>query len=556
MRYLFLVLLSLIISPAAHAANDQLAQAAQLSQAGSPQLALLEVEAGQPAKPDSPDWLAWERLRLSLLITLGRSQDILRRTEQLPHGLPNDFLHDAYLAGAQAALKLGQGERARAYLARLMWLLESAADHVLARRLVLESYLAERRAADAYLVQLRYQQDFPQQDKIMLARTAELMLDAGMVREAVTWLPQLNEGPLKLLIRLEAGLMAPDMALAEARRFLQKNAGSEYWGVVLHAAQRQQNATLAQEARERLLNMAELPLDGPFQVNAQTTWKAYTALAQDVANQASLLVGDDTAWIELAARMAASSPVSARSLLVYLSGAAQTTEMRADAQNKFVMSLRDGKLGLAALRLFSQQEAANMAPVTRAIMGELANDAMRPEEAARYWHGLDNPPAGFSVQQWQLKRSAAFVGARAFADAEDAMRRLFMNVTPLPAEQSHAVLQLLLDMREVGGSEYTERLLKYWLPIAPQFQHKNILFALGDIAESSGQYETAARCFMQSIVLAGSRDPFVLTARLKAAANLAKAGLIDDARSQYRLLLNATKDKAQQEAIKRALAKL
>lgn len=556
MRYLFLFLLSLIISPAAHAASDQLALAAQLSQAGSPQLALLEVEAGQPAKRDAPDWLAWERLRLSVLLKLDRPQDILRRTEQLPADLPNDFLRDAYLAGAQAALKLGQGEQARAYLARLLWQLDAAADHALARRLVLESYLLERRAADAYLVQLRYQQDFPPADKTTLARVVEAMLDADMAREAATWLPQLDDSPLKLLLKLETELTAPDAALTEARRVLQKNASPLYWGVVLRAALRQHNTILAQEAREQLLNLPKLSAAGPFHVNVQTMQQAYLPLAQDVANQSGLLVGDDASWMALATRIAATSPVSARSLLAYLAKEAQTAEMRADAQNKFVTSLRDTKLGLLALRLFAQQDAADLSPATRFVLGALANEMASPVEAARYWRGLDNPPAGFSEQQWQLKRSAVFIGAHAFADVEAALSRLFADAAVLPAEQAHAVLQLLLEMREAGGSAYAERLLKQWLPIAPQLQQKDILLTLGDIAESSGQYATAARCFMQATIVAGGRDPFAQIARLRAAANLTKAGLTDDARSQYQWLLKATKDKAQQEAIKRALAKL
>jgi hypothetical protein len=336
MRYFYFLLASLLISAVAFAANDQLTLATQLAQAGTPQLALQKVDTGQPAMRDDPDWLAWERLRLSLLITLGRSQDILRRTEQLPATLPADFLRDAYLAGAQAALRVGQGEQVRAYLARLLWQLEPAANHALLRRLVLESYLADQRAADAYLVQLRYQQDFPKPDKALLAQLIEVLLNAGMVREAVTWLPQLDDGPLKLLLRLEAGLTAPSLALAEARHALQKNGSPAYWVCVLRVALLQNNVVLAQEAREQLLNMKEPA--GAFPVSTQTLRKAYTKLAMDVANQSSLLVGDDAAWMELAARTAATAPVTTRSLLVYLSDAAQTAEMRADAQNKFAAS--------------------------------------------------------------------------------------------------------------------------------------------------------------------------------------------------------------------------
>jgi tetratricopeptide (TPR) repeat protein len=553
MRYFYFLLASLLISAVAFAANDQLTLATQLAQAGTPQLALQKVDTGQPAMRDDPDWLAWERLRLSLLITLGRSQDILRRTEQLPATLPADFLRDAYLAGAQAALRVGQGEQVRAYLARLLWQLEPAANHALLRRLVLESYLADQRAADAYLVQLRYQQDFPKPDKALLAQLIEVLLNAGMVREAVTWLPQLDDGPLKLLLRLEAGLTAPSLALAEARHALQKNGSPAYWVCVLRVALLQNNVVLAQEAREQLLNMKEPA--GAFPVSTQTLRKAYTKLAMDVANQSSLLVGDDAAWMELAARTAATAPVTTRSLLVYLSDAAQTAEMRADAQNKFAASLRDGKLGLVALSVFGQEDVASIAPATRVTLGVMVSEMARPVEAARYWHGLENPPAGFSVQQWQLKRAAVFIGARVFDDAEDALHRLFLIPALLPAEQ-HAVLQLLLEMPEAGGAKQAERLLKQWLPIAPLSQHKDILFTLGDIAEGNGQYASAGEYFMQVLILAGNRDPAAPTTRFRAAASLAKAGLAEDARRQYQILLTATKDPTQQAAIKRALAQL
>jgi hypothetical protein len=101
-----------------------------------------------------------------------------------------------------------------------------------------------------------------------------------------------------------------------------------------------------------------------------------------------------------------------------------------------------------------------------------------------------------------------------------------------------------------------ERLLAGLAEKAPAAQGKELLSAMGDVAASHGQPEAAASYYLRAAFLAPPRDPFAQAARLKAAASLARAGLDEDARRQYRALLKAAKDPAQQEAIRRALEKL
>lgn len=556
MRLLIPLLVFLLIPLSALA--DSLELASALAQSGSPQLALTHVEAGQPKQQDKTDWLAWERLRLALLVDLGRAEDILQRAAQWSAQAPVEFQREANLAAAQAALKLSRGQQARRYLARQLWQLDpiSAAEHARLRRLVLDSYLAEQRAAEAYPVYLRYQQDFPQPDKALLGTLTEAMLAASMAKEAVLWLPQLEEGPLKLLLRLDAGLVSPDAAIAEARRALQKSGSPRYWGVILRAAQAQENAVLSQEARERLLNLPELAPVGPFHVAAQSLWQAYAVMAMDAANQAGLLVGDDAAWMDWASRPATLSLVTARALLAYLAGSSGRAEIRAAAQLKFVALLRQDKLGLTALRLFEQHEAASLPAEARYMLGDMALEALRHADAARFWRGLNSPPDGGNPQSWQLKRGSVFVRASLLGDAEEALQRLLADTAALPAEQAHAALQLLLEMREAGGQVQAERLLQQLLPLAPAFMHKDIRYAQGEIAESAGRHQAAAQAFLQAVMLTGARDPFAQTARLRAAESLARAGLKEDARRQYQQLLKGTKDSAQQGSIRRALAQI
>jgi len=242
---------------------------------------------------------------------LSRHQELAQRVAALPSSVPEKVARSCLLQGARAAIAVAQGATARDFLARLIWRQEPAADELRqARLLVIESYLAEHKPQDAYALMLRYQQDFKPVDRDAAARFVEALLAAGLEKEAVNWLAQLDDAsPLKLQLRLKATLIAPAAAIAQARAALARTGNNAAWWVVLqHAATLQKNRTLLVEALENLLQLAaDQP---PERLAALITelWQSYAAAAQDTANQNQLLVGDDAKWADYASRRAAASP--------------------------------------------------------------------------------------------------------------------------------------------------------------------------------------------------------------------------------------------------------
>jgi len=174
---------------------------------------------------------------------------------------------------------------------------------------------------------------------------AARLLDLGHPKEAVNWLAALDDAsPLKLRLRLHAGLVKPDAAIARARARAAKGGGAEWWRVLADAAEKGGDGTLAVEAQEQLLDAGE---------PAAELWQAYDREARAAANQHKLLAGDDAAWLELARRPAV-RPARSRALLAYLSRHAADRETRLRAQVRHVHSLQQGSLERAAVQVYER----------------------------------------------------------------------------------------------------------------------------------------------------------------------------------------------------------
>ena len=550
MRYLVKTLLFCFLLAGSAQAADSLEIAALLAQSGAPQLALVRVEHDQPGRTDVQQWLRWEPLHLSLLNALNRPAEVLERIAALPTGMSAEVAQPAYWQGARAALLLGKGEQARGYLSRLLWQFELAEpQYKEARRLVIQSYLQERRADGAYRAMLRYGQDFQPLPQRVATAFTEAMLTAGAKAEAGTWLAALDESsPLKLLVRLKSGMITPEQAVAAARAALNpadaepslgklskvaaqklepaaplvrpKTADpAPYWAIIMQAAAMRENAALQAEAREHLLNLQDQLESMPPAIAVNNLWQSYFALALQHSNQAQLLLGDDAAWFRLGEQLQDSSPVAARALFAYLTVRAGEQALRESAQAKLATSLLLARLELAAVRLFSDDahfpENRGLLPQVRFALGEAAVQCRDYVRAIRFWRGLTQPFGEMPLEEWQLKRARAFVYGGAYAEAEEAVRML---------------------------------------PVAASSEQREILFALGELAEIRGEAATAAGHFLQAAAQAD--DAMAQWARRQAARNMVRAGLTEDARKQYLMLLQTTQDASQQAAIRRALARL
>ncbi len=564
MRILF-ALICLTIAGAASA----LETARGLAASGAPHLALARVEQLQPGDPGAARWAEWESLRLVLLVELKRNDEALKRAAVLPANLPQPALRQCLLAAARAAVAEGRGETARAYAARLLWQLEATAEEARAARLlVIESYLAERQGETAFRAMLRFEQDYRPLERGVAERFVGRLLDLGLEKAAVNWLAALDDaGPLKLRLRLRAGLTGPDAAIAQARAQLARDGkaggGAEYWRVLADAAEKQGDGTLRVEALERLLNAGDEGGDngGPKrrQEQAAALWQAYSSAAQAAANRNQLLTGDDNAWLDFAARRLGASPPQSRALFAHLSRNGAARETRMGAQLQLVFSLYQNGFDHAALHLFGDERAVpeTLDPQARYLLGSMAESRNAPATAIRFWQGLAAPP-DTGAEEWQVRLAVMQWRSGMPAAALDTMRALAKQAKTLPDPAAKRAAALAREMLDAGKPGPAEELYAALLPSAGRGHARDILVALGGIAESAAQHARAADYFLRAALADESRatDALALQARLAAATSLARAGYREDARAQFQWLLKYSKDPAQIEAARRALSRL
>lgn len=535
----------------------------RFANAGAAQLALARVEQFAPASPTAPRWSDWEELRCALLYQTRRHADLVQRVSVLPASAPEKVARSCLLYGARSAVAAAQGAAARDFLARLIWRYEPGADELRRMRLlVIESYLADGKPQEAYALMLRYEQDYRPVDRDTAARFVDALLAAGMEKEAVTWFSPLDEAsPMKLLMRLKSNLITPDVAIAQARAQLARNAtAAAWWSVVQHAALLQKNRVLQLESLENLLQLGNDRALARNDALAAELWTTYLATAQDIANQNQLLLGDEANIADFASRRLGAAPSLARAFYAYLALQGKTRDTRFGAQLQLVYALVSDKLGLAALRLHADRARfalTQLDPQVRFLLGGLAADASQPVVAIGYWQGLDTPPT-LSVDEWQLRLAQVLARTGAAAPTADALKRAIAGKSILPAPMLQRALATVQELQDAGHYKTADDLYRALLPLADSPRKREILFRVGKIAESVNDFAHAADYFLEAALLLEPRanDSFAFSARLQAALNLGRAGLKDDARAQLQWLSKNTKDAAQLEMLRREMQKL
>ncbi len=530
---------------------------------GALQMALARIMQLQPATQAAPRWGDWEQLRCELMVQLNRHQELAQRVAALPPSVPETTARACLLQGARAAIAVAQGATARDFLARLIWRQEPVADEFRqARLLVIESYLSEHKPRDAYALMLRYQQDFKPMDRDTAVRFVEALLAAGMEKEAVNWLSQLDDAsPLKLQLRLKTSLITPDAAIAQARAALARTGTSAaHWVVLQHAATLQKDRTLLIEALENLLQLASDRSPERLAALIAELWQSYAAAAQDVANQNQLLAGDDANWADYASRRAAASPAVARAFFAYLAQQSRLSDTRRNAQLQLAFSLHQSKLGLTAIRLFG--DAARF-PVeqldsqARYLLGAMALEYNQPLTAARYWQGLETPPT-LDPDEWRIRLAQALVRAGAADRGAAVLRATVAGGKAVPAEIMQRAVASVQQLQDAGHAKTADELYLALLPLADAPLRREILVGRGRIAEANSDFRRAAEYLLEAALLIDSRatDALAVNARLAAATNLGRAGLKDDARTQFNWLQKNLKDPEKLELIRRELQKL
>lgn len=565
MRAFSIGLLIFLLSAAARAQGvaDPFDIAQRIADAGAWQAALARVDQMQPAAVSGARWGDWEQLRCTLMYRLNRHQELAKRIMALPAAAPQGVARFCLMQAARAAIAVAQGPAARDLLARLLWSNDTSAEELRqARLLVIETYLAEDKPRDAYALMLRFQQDYKPLDRETAARFVDALLASGMDKEAVNWFAQLDESsPVKLLLRLQTNLVTPEAAIAQARAGLAKNPGAvPYWVVLQYAAAAQRNSILHVEAMENLLQLAADKSPERVAALAGELWKAYSAAAQEIANQEQLLVGDETTWSDFGARRAGTSPTTARAFFAYLALASKVRSTRQGAQLQLAYSLQSSKLSLTAVRLFSDAArfpVAQLDPQARFLLGSMAAENNLQEHAARFWIGLAAPP-NLDADEWNLRLAQSLVRAGAATAGGDALRALIADRKTLAPELMRRAIAVVVELQDGGHYKTGDELYRALLPLAAQRERRDILYGIARIAEANYDFPRAADHFLEAALMLDARvpDTLAVNARIFAGANLGRAGFKDDARAQFNWLLRNVKDTEKLEIIRREMQKL
>jgi hypothetical protein len=543
---------------AAVPAIDQPQSVRALIDAGTPQLALMRIEALQSADPGAPRWAEWEAMRCEVLARLGRTDALLARAASLPSErtpLPNVCLLEA----ARAAVIQNEGPLARTHAAQLLWQSKPTIAEIQSARLaVIESYIVERRGEEAYRSMLRFQQDYQPLDPATSRRFAEALLDVGREREALNWIGASGEStPTRLRLQLRSAGLTPEAVIAQARAAYAKTRDPAFWRVVLEASARKKNAAAEVEAREHLLQHAPPREDAKLAEAARELLRAYLAAANDAGNREGLLLGDDAAWADYAARRVASDPALSRAFYAYLAQRAQSADMRRNAQLALAFSLSQAQLDYTALHLMRELgvELDKLDPQTRYLLGTIAAKRSEHALALELWQGLETP-ANTKAEDWQLMLARTTLRAGSTAAFMDAVRRLLDGPDRPGTETMQGAFDLAQETLELRKLPEAQALYERLARRASGNDLRRALSGLGRVHDLKGEPHAAADAYLRSALLAATADANAVQARLLAAANLARAGYKDDARTQFEWVIKHSKDQALADDARRALARL
>ena len=146
------------------------------------------------------------------------------------------------------------------------------------------------------------------------------------------------------------------------------------------------------------------PAEYPAADRAQRLSHTYLSAAEEIGNREHLLIGDDGAWADYAARRVGSDPFLSRAFYAYLAQRAEDPNMRGNAQLQLAFSLYSSGLDVAALRLFDHigVKPDQIDGQARYLLGTMAAAHDAPQRALELWAGIA-PPPNVDADEWQMR---------------------------------------------------------------------------------------------------------------------------------------------------------
>jgi hypothetical protein len=336
------------------------------------------------------------------------------------------------------------------------------------------------------------------------------------------------------------------------------------WALSAEAAGRARDRRARIEALENALAISEPALPQPlFTVTADELWAAYDDLAEFEGNQARLLIGDDEAWLARARKYPCAERLAARAFYGFLARAAHDAGVRAEAHDWLAYTLFvDGKANVAQSLYTRSAYFSTLAAIPAVVRYRLADKALAESNvklAAELVRDLDQPPQEEDAELWTLRRARMLIYADQIGPGVTLLKDELGAREQMPADLADRYLQVLFDLQALNqhaqAAELLERL--YALVDVPALQ-REILFWQADSQTALGRHQEAAELYLRSATFGGGKglDPWGETARFRAADELGKAGLVDDARAIYSALLRQATDPKRRVQIERQMQQL
>ena len=559
-------LLAAVWGPAGQAADLDAAE--RLVASGAPGLALA-VLAEEPPQAGQAAWPRWARLRLRALEAQGRWRRVVQLADDTPQAAPTAYRQWAAMRAARLELAHDRPAAARRRVARLVAAHPEDGRVRAWLELVYRGYAGEGRLDDARVAVLRHRQGRgPQEQDLTPAgelTQARILARSGARQEALAALGDQPAGPkrrqLRVRLLLESG--ARDQALTEARTWANGTTGREArlaWEAVAEAAGELGRLPLRVRALERVLAPATRVGEQRV-VRVERTWEAYLRRGEYLGNEAGLLVGDDTKWLELA--RTADSGVDQRALLASVALLGRTPGARETARLALVDALAEAGLPGTAIRLFAEgpafQDPGSLGPRPLVELAQLALAEKRYATALTWMDRVDRPPGAMDAGTWLLTRARLRIQLGDFAGGAADVETLLGDPDRLSdGDFRDRLLQVLFDLQEAEQHATALRLFRgVYQAVADPGARRELLFWMAESRQALGAHREAATLYLRSAAHPAGEmgDPWSRTARFRAAKALQETAYTADARRLFQQLLG-TGSSRQDLAIQRHLRRL
>ena len=298
-------------------------------------------------------------------------------------------------------------------------------------------------------------------------------------------------------------------------------------------------------------------------VDVDKLWQVYQDFGFQIANQDNLLRGDDEAWYLKAGNLFEQKPLYAKVLYVVLAFNAQQQYHKTIAFQQLIILLEKNKTELELInKLFMKSrritDIEQVPAIVRYRLVDYALSRADLKSAAKLMEKLQQPPEGEEVFDWGLRRARILILGGQYEEGFQVLNELAKAAEEITESQIDQYMQVVFDLQNIQQHGLAlsafSKLDQYPLNVKLQ---REIAYWKAESFQAKGEYEQAAYLYLKSAKpLDNTYDPWYHTASFKAAESLAQAGLIDDARRRYVLLLKITASAARKAVIRQRLQQL